>query len=291
LLGALAVNEEGDYARGAALWEESLASVQEAGDTFQVGATLSNMGYTALMQGDYERATTLCEEALALAHELGSAGREIVPETLVNRGLVALLQGDYDRGRVSLGEALVMSQNAGRKATVINCLEAISSLAVVLGEPARAARLWGAAEAARDVTGIALPPPERALHEPYLVSARSRLGERKWNETLAEGQAMSLEEASEYALSAEKTAPTTAPVPERPPAGEPISTPTRREEEVAVLVALGFTNREISSRLSISERTAGNHVASILKKLGLRSRAQIATWATEHSLLTPPQTD
>ena len=291
LLGALAVNEEGDYARGAALWEESLASVQEAGDTFQVGATLSNLGYTALMQGDYERATTLCEEALALAHELGSAGREIVPETLVNRGLVALLQGDYDRGRVSLGEALVMSQNAGRKATVINCLEAIASLAGVLGEPARAARLWGAAEAARDVTGIALPPPERALHEPYLVSARSRLGERKWNETLAEGQAMSLEEASEYALSAEKTAPPTAPVPERPPAGEPISTLTRREEEVAVLVALGFTNREISSRLSISERTAGNHVASILKKLGLRSRAQIATWATEHGLLTPPQTD
>jgi DNA-binding NarL/FixJ family response regulator len=108
---------------------------------------------------------------------------------------------------------------------------------------------------------------------------------------LAEGQAMSLEEASEYALSAEKTAPPTAPVPERPPASEPISTLTRREEEVAVLVALGFTNREISSRLSISERTAGNHVASILKKLGLSSRVEIARWATEHGLLTPPHTD
>ena len=95
---------------------------------------------------------------------------------------------------------------------------------------------------------------------------------------------MSLEEASEYALSEERTDPPAAPVPERPPAGELMSALTRREEEVAALVALGFTNREISTRLSISERTAGNHVGRILKKLGLGSRTQIATWATEHRL-------
>jgi DNA-binding NarL/FixJ family response regulator len=95
---------------------------------------------------------------------------------------------------------------------------------------------------------------------------------------------MTLEEASEYALSEEKTAPPTASVPERPPAGDLMSALTRREEEVAALVALGFTNREISTRLSISERTAGNHVGRILKKLGLGSRTQIAPWATERGL-------
>jgi predicted ATPase/DNA-binding SARP family transcriptional activator/DNA-binding CsgD family transcriptional regulator len=284
LLGALAINEENDYAQGEALWEESLAAVQEVGDTFHVGATLSNLGYTALMQGNYERATMRCEEALALAYELGSAGVEIIPETLVNSGLVALLQGDYDRGRKSFEEALVMGQNAGRKATVINSLEAMASLAGALGEPTLSARLWGAAEAAREATAIVLPPGERTLHEPYLVSARTRLGERKWDETLSEGRAMSLEEASEYVLSEERTDPPAAPVPERPPAGELMSALTLREEEVAALVALGFTNREISTRLSISERTAGNHVGRILKKLGLGSRTQIATWATEHRL-------
>ena len=51
---------------------------------------------------------------------------------------------------------------------------------------------------------------------------------------------------------------------------------TRREREVAVLVARGLTTREISTRLGISERTAGNHVARILRKLDLRSRAQVA---------------
>jgi DNA-binding NarL/FixJ family response regulator len=55
---------------------------------------------------------------------------------------------------------------------------------------------------------------------------------------------------------------------------------------VAVLVARGLTNRQISTRLGISERTAGNHVARILRKLGLRSRAQIAAWVTEYSLPT-----
>jgi non-specific serine/threonine protein kinase len=62
---------------------------------------------------------------------------------------------------------------------------------------------------------------------------------------------------------------------------------TPREQEVAVLLVQGLTNRQISKRLSISERTAGNHVAKILRKLGLHSRAQIAAWATERELLAP----
>jgi len=93
---------------------------------------------------------------------------------------------------------------------------------------------------------------------------------------------MSLEEATEYALSEEVIAPPTAHVPGKSPRDL-----TQREREVAILVAQGLTNRQISSKLSISERTAGNHVASILKKLGLSSRAQIATWATERQLLSP----
>jgi DNA-binding CsgD family transcriptional regulator/tetratricopeptide (TPR) repeat protein len=51
-----------------------------------------------------------------------------------------------------------------------------------------------------------------------------------------------------------------------------------REVEVAALVADGLTNREIAARLVISERTAGNHVAHILTKLGFTSRSQIAAW-------------
>ena len=59
---------------------------------------------------------------------------------------------------------------------------------------------------------------------------------------------------------------------------------TPREREVAALLARGLTNREIASELVISEGTAANHVERILNKLGLHSRAQVATWAIEHGL-------
>ena len=287
LLGILALNEDGDPARATALWKESLALARETGDSLRIGVSLCGLGYAAVLQGDNERATALCEETLAFAREHEDAGEEVVPETLVNLGLATLGQGEYERAISSFDEALAMSRRAGRKASIINALEGMASLAGARREAPLAARLWGAAEKAREVTGIALPPGDRALHEPRLSSARCLLGEREWEEALAKGRAMSLEEAADYALSRDQVDPPSAPVPRDPSAGEPAPHLSGREREVVVLVARGLTNRQISAHLGISERTAGNHVGRILGKLRLRSRAQIASWALEHELLAP----
>src|SRR5215472_6828368 len=59
---------------------------------------------------------------------------------------------------------------------------------------------------------------------------------------------------------------------------------SRREREVAVLVAEGLTDRQIATRLFISERTAEGHVQQIRNKLGFDNRAQIASWATMQGL-------
>jgi pimeloyl-ACP methyl ester carboxylesterase len=59
---------------------------------------------------------------------------------------------------------------------------------------------------------------------------------------------------------------------------------TGRELEVAELVAVGLTNQAIARRLSVAPRTAEAHVENIRRKLQVRSRAQIATWATEQRL-------
>jgi DNA-binding NarL/FixJ family response regulator len=57
---------------------------------------------------------------------------------------------------------------------------------------------------------------------------------------------------------------------------------TEREQEVIRLVALGWTDDEIAGQLFLSRRTVQNHLAGIRVKTGLRRRAELARWASEH---------
>jgi DNA-binding CsgD family transcriptional regulator len=72
----------------------------------------------------------------------------------------------------------------------------------------------------------------------------------------------------------------------RPPRSTLLRKPcslTQREQEVARLIADGFTNRQIAADLRISERTADTHVQNILNRLGLVSRAQVAAWVADRA--------
>jgi DNA-binding CsgD family transcriptional regulator len=71
-----------------------------------------------------------------------------------------------------------------------------------------------------------------------------------------------------------------------PPAGPLTAAPlSGRERDVLLLVAEGLTNRQIAERLFVSPRTVGNHVSSILRKLGLRSRSEAAAFAARTGAL------
>ena len=96
-------------------------------------------------------------------------------------------------------------------------LEYLARVAGGLGQPERAARLFGAAEALREAIGAPLPPSGRDDHEREVAAARAHLDEHAFVQALAEGQAMSLEQAIAYAL---EGAP---PAPPRP-AAEPART-------------------------------------------------------------------
>ena len=63
-----------------------------------------------------------------------------------------------------------------------------------------------------------------------------------------------------------------------------VSTLTRRQREVAALVAQGLSNAEIAARLWLTRGTVANHIAQIMRRLGFRRRSQIATWAARHQL-------
>ncbi|GCE77058.1 response regulator [Cellulomonas biazotea] len=72
----------------------------------------------------------------------------------------------------------------------------------------------------------------------------------------------------------------------RPPA-QPLDALTAREEEVLLTVARGLTNAEICAELHISLSTVKTHVTSLLAKLGVRNRVEIAMWAYETGRVTP----
>jgi predicted ATPase/DNA-binding SARP family transcriptional activator/DNA-binding CsgD family transcriptional regulator len=275
---------QGDYERATELYEECLTRLKESGDVAHSAIILSNLGSNALERGDHEQATALSEKAAALFREQGHP--KGLEWALDIQGWAALMREDYEKARTFLVKSLALCGELGDKRGTIDSLEGLASLAAALEDDARAARLWGAAETALQVIGT--PPTPDNLTQPYLDAASSRLGEEAWEAAFAAGRAMNLEEAAEYAFPEQEF---TTPMPQEPdqPRGYvQRSILTRREEEIAALVARGLTNRQIASELSISEHTAATHVRRILKKLGLQSRAQIDSWLTERR---PPTAD
>jgi DNA-binding NarL/FixJ family response regulator len=134
----------------------------------------------------------------------------------------------------------------------------------------------------QEAYGVHLTPIIRSQtnYEGRLSTARSHLGEEAFAMAWAEGKAMSLGQAIEYALSREEereppTLVAVAQQQQQPPVEERMKRLTRREQEIALLVGRELTNRQIALELSISEHTVANHLRKILKKLNLRSRVQI----------------
>jgi DNA-binding CsgD family transcriptional regulator len=262
--------DQGLHERAKELWQEGVVLSRELGYTYRLPNFLTSLGYMSLLEGDYERGAALNEQAAALFRERGFKGG--LQWVLDNLGWAALLQGDHDRAETLYEESLTLCKELGDKLVASKSLEGLACVAGIRGEAERAARLSGAAEALLRVVGYQHPPEEVALREPYFAMARSRL-EAAWQAAWAEGRAMSMEQAIAYAFSEEEL---TSPASKRQSADEPPSL-TRREKEVAALVAQGFTNGQIAKELYISERTVDHHVEKILKKLNLRSREQVAS--------------
>jgi DNA-binding CsgD family transcriptional regulator len=271
----------GNFERAQRLWAEALTMARERRSALGASDALINMGHTELVRGNREHANGLFEEALVLGQEVGN--RYIVASGLKSLGIAATLGGDPIRAKALLKESLAIDAKMGSRIDIAEDLEGLAEAATALGEHLRAVQLWGAAATLHEAAAVSWTPKERLLHEPLLSAARSRLDVAVWETAFAEGKSMRMEQAIEYALGEKEDAPSALATlaPERPAtSAQPVSL-TRREQEIAVLVARGLTNRQIASKLSISEHTAATHVRRILKKLGLQSRSQIGSWLAE----------
>jgi non-specific serine/threonine protein kinase len=281
---------QGDHAAARPLFEESLAIRRELGDRQGIAESLNNLGEVAQAQGDHAAARALHEESLAIRRELGH--RWGIAVSLNNLGTVAWAQGDHAAARALYEESLAIKRELGDKKDLAECLEGLAKVAGAQGQPQRAARLLGAAEALREAIGAPLPPADRSDHERSVAAARAALGEEGFGAAWEGGRVSSLEQAIEYALG---TGTAVAPPPtdaDRQHAAleRELARISRREQEVAALIAQGLSDRQIAERLVITEGTAGLHVVHILDKLGFHARAQVAAWALQHGLVAAPPT-
>ena len=98
---------------------------------------------------------------------------------------------------------------------------------------------------------------------------------------------MPLDEAIGYALGPSSPTPSSAPAAREPGPAHVTGSLTRREREVAGLIAQGLSNRQIGERLVITDRTVASHIEHILDRLAFTSRTQIGVWAAGHGLVAP----
>jgi DNA-binding NarL/FixJ family response regulator len=139
----------------------------------------------------------------------------------------------------------------------------------------RALTLLAAADAAWAAIPATPQPVLREHHDAALAAARDAVPASAFAVAVAEGAAMSQARAIAYALGepAQREARSgTGPAATHRPL-------TRREQDVAALVARGLSNGDIAGELVISARTVETHVQHIMDKLGVGTRAQIAAWS------------
>ena len=125
---------------------------------------------------------------------------------------------------------------------------------------------------------FSMPEPMEEIVDRWLAPARTKAG-RAAGRLLAEGRKLSPEEAVGLVLANEPDDASRLG-----PRRGSSSALTRREAEVAALVARGLTNRDIAAQLFLSVRTVEVHVNHVLTKLGFRTRTQLAAWALEEGL-------
>ncbi len=279
-----AVCRHGDYDLASSLFEESGALSRELGNRWEVYGPVSGLGMVAAARGDYIRATALLEESLAMARETGR--RDAIATASLRLGRIVFGQGNCERAAALFKESLTLRKEHGDKDGIAACLDALAGVAVTQERPEQAARLFGAADVLREAIHTVVSPAQRAEYDRHMATMRARLDETALAGAWVKGRAMTVEQAIEYALALEEASSHRTKRTEHPSPDQRLGALTAREREVAGLIAQGLTNREIASRLVVSERTAEGHVQSILNKLGFNSRAQIAAWAVEHGLRT-----
>ncbi|MET7475165.1 LuxR C-terminal-related transcriptional regulator [Streptomyces sp. NPDC005648] len=232
--------------------------------------------------GRPEEAVAVCAETRRLCEEHGEEW--VLSYVLRMLALAHSVRGDWDGAESHARDALRRKLAVRDVIGIGLTLDLLAQTAARRGAHERAAVLLGGADRVwadvdRDRWGSEELGATRRDSE---TRARRAVGAAAFERAYARGGALGLDGTVGYAVD---DTPDTG----RRPAGrrESPRTPgihlTRRESEVAQLVAQGLANQQIADRLVIARRTAEGHVERILGKLGFSNRSQIAAWVAAQS--------
>jgi predicted ATPase/DNA-binding CsgD family transcriptional regulator len=251
--------------------EEALALARKMALPWITSWSLAFLGNAARMSGCLDEADEHIQEALALMKSKGL--RTDVPIDAAAR--LARAVGDLDLAESLHHDALKTAHAIDSVLLVPVHLESLAGLAGLAERFHEAARLFGAAEAAREALGLVRYAPDRDQYHTDVDRVRIALLAVEFRAAWDEGRAMSLEQASSYCARGRG---------ERKRASFGWGSLTPTEVEVVRYVAQGLTNPEVARRLFVSRSTVKAHLAHIFAKVGVSTRAELAAKATHRGL-------
>ncbi len=229
-------------------------------------------GAAAIFEDDFGTAIERFERCAELSAALGLSSVEARALQLL--GVTRLELGDLRGAKAALAKGVPAVVDIGDRFAIPVGLSALAGLAAKGGRARAALRLAGIAATYEEVNQTHRPQKIRAELDAWLAPVRKKAGIAA-QRLFDEGRGLTLDEAIALGLDE---------VPEDPWRAGPASDLTRREREIAALVATGLTNREIATKLYLSVRTVEVHVDHVLTKLGFRTRTQLAAWIHEQGL-------
>ncbi len=187
-----------DYDGAEVLVRESLDLKRQLGDKRDVGVALANLGDILRYKNDYAQAMVLLEEGVSILREVKDTYG--LATTIGALGMTVLYQGDKGRAAVFFKESLALSMELGYMMQVAGCLGGLAAVSRAERQFERAAKIFGAVQSLLDTMNTALHPGDRNDYEQNLAEVRAQLIEEEFKAAWAEGQALSIEQAIEYAL-------------------------------------------------------------------------------------------
>ena len=264
---------EGDPAGAARDTAEGLRLSRQAGDRLQVASMLGNLGYYELSAGDLDAARRHLAESLDIFRALNH--RDGIVYQAINLGLAEYLAGSPRAAEALFAESFDLARRMGMRASTGYALIGLA-MAGSGADPGWSARLHGAADQALAGLGRVIEPLEARLADVDRQRLRVAMGDEAFDTEYAAGRTLDLA-ALGHRDAAAGQAPTVT--------GAAVTMLTPRELDVLKLVAQGLSNADIARRLVLSEHTVHRHLANILRKLGLSSRAAAAAWGVRAGLV------